>query len=97
MNNKNFPPLEPESPLPESLADIPERMQPLEDLPVIEEVTFHQEPLILEAKEEPIPDTPAEEPAPETTVVEEPVFPKAFLSESEIPEESPEEIPFPIT
>ena len=97
MNNKNFPPLEPEKPLPESLADIPERMQPLEDLPVIEEVTFHQEPLILEAKEEPIPDTPAEEPAPETTVVEEPVFPEAFLSESAIGEESPEEIPFPMS
>ena len=97
MNNKNFPPLEPEKPLPESLADIPERMQPLEDLPVIEEVTFHQEPLIREAKEEPIPDTPAEEPAPETTVVEEPVFPEAFLSESAIGEESPEEIPFPMS
>jgi len=97
MNNKNFPPLEPEKPLPESLADIPERMQPLEDLPVIEEVTFHQEPLILEAKEEPIPDTPAEEPDPETTVVEEPVFPEAFLSESAIPEESPEEIPLPMS
>ena len=43
MNNNQFPPLEPEKDLPEILPDIPERMEPLEELPVIEELTFTQE------------------------------------------------------
>lgn len=40
MDNNNFPPLEPENSLPENLPVIPERMEPLEDVPVIEELTF---------------------------------------------------------
>ena len=43
MDNKHFPPLEPESSMPEHLPEIPERMEPLEDRPVIEELDFSQE------------------------------------------------------
>ena len=80
MNNNQFPPLEPEKDLPEILPDIPERMEPLEELPVIEELTFTQE-------------EPAEESAaiPEEPVIEE--IPVAEECDSEegsiVPEEPP--------
>ena len=80
MNNNQFPPLEPEKDLPEILPDIPERMEPLEELPVIEELTFTQE-------------EPAEESAaiPEEPVIEE--IPVAAECDSEegsiVPEEPP--------
>ena len=79
MNNNQFPPLEPEKDLPEILPDIPERMEPLEELPVIEELTFTQE-------------EPAEESAaiPEEPVIEEiPVAEECDSEEGSIVSEEP--------
>ena len=63
MDNKNFPPLEPEHSMPEFLPDIPEQMEPLEDRPVIEELTFDAEvPASSEIPDEPqILELPMEE------------------------------------
>ena len=75
MDNKTFPPLEPENSLPEVLSEIPERMEPLEDLPVIEELSFQEAPPPPVTPEE--PDSPAElpqEPALEVFERQEPVF-----------------------
>ena len=66
MDNKYFPTLEPENNLPENIPDIPERMEPLEDLPVIEELTFGQD----------MPVTFWTEPAENTPVQPEPVTPE---------------------
>lgn len=57
MENNNFPPLEPENDLPEVFSDIPARMEPLEDLPVIEELTFRQESAGECIQEPPVSDT----------------------------------------
>ena len=43
MDNNKFPPLEPENHEPEVIPIIPERMEPLEDHPVIEELSFDQD------------------------------------------------------
>ena len=43
MDNHHFPPLEPDEAFPESLPDIPQQMEPLEDLPVIEELVFEEQ------------------------------------------------------
>lgn len=108
MDNNNFPPLEPENSLPEVLPEIPERMEPLEDLPVIEELTFVQEsPAQEEGTEEPeTPETPEEsgtsEVSPEESVIAEVVFGESALPEEavcsqdpEIPETEPSEADFP--
>ncbi len=54
MDNNKFPPLEPEKEQPEVLPEIPEQMQPPEDLPVIEELSFVQETPEEKAPEEPV-------------------------------------------
>ena len=64
MDKHNFPPLEPENSLPESFPEIPEQMAPLEDVPVIEELTFEAAPPL------PEPDTSEEEPTEESAVEE---------------------------
>jgi len=82
MDYNNFPPLEPENSLPENLPEIPERMEPLEDVPVIEELTFQTtDPL-------PEPLTPDDEPVSET---------ESFPKDTPVWEEEPlsEEIPLP--
>ena len=43
MDNNKFPPLEPENHQPEVIPIIPERMEPLEEHPVIEELSFDQD------------------------------------------------------
>lgn len=87
MDNTNFPPLEPENSQPEHLPEIPEQMAPLEEDPVIRELSF--EPA-LPAME---PELPAEE--PELPAEE----PEALSSvEETIPETDPgaaEDIPVP--
>ena len=69
MENNNFPPLEPEEALPKELPVLPEQMEPLEDLPVIQELLFE------ESSDEVLPDeqTGAEEflPAMQTSTVQE--------------------------
>ena len=42
MDDLNFQPLEPENPHEEALPEIPERMEPLEDQPVIQELSFEE-------------------------------------------------------
>ena len=62
MENNNFPPLEPESDLSEQHPDIPEQMEPLEDLPIIQELTFEENPsLSYEEQNHSTKDAPAEE------------------------------------
>lgn len=72
MDNNNFPPLEPENSLPEHFPEIPERMEPLKEEPLIEQLTFEplpptQEPVSAEEslpeelpifQEEPVPEEP---------------------------------------
>ena len=77
MDKHNFPPLEPENSLPKSFPEIPEKMAPLEDVPVIEELTFEAAPPL------PEPDTSEEEPT-EEPAVEEPVP----AGEESIPQEN---------
>ena len=60
MENKEFPPLDPENALPEVFPEIPERMEPLEEAPVIEDLTFGQEPPA-EILDEPIPEAASSE------------------------------------
>ena len=97
MDNQNFPPLEPENSLPEHLPEIPERMEPLmeespvEELPVIEELTF--EPAVISREdilpeEEPVAEVlPASE---EKTAAEEMPVPEytPAVAESPLPDES---------
>ena len=73
MKNNQFPPLEPENSLPEVFPDIPERMEPLEEMPVIEELSFTQEVL-------------PEEPA---NLSEKPVIADIPVMEEVYPEEIP--------
>ena len=54
MKNNQFPPLEPENSLPEVFPEIPERMEPLEEMPVIEELSFSQEVSVEETAELPL-------------------------------------------
>ena len=99
MENQNFPPLEPENSLPEHFPEIPERMEPLKEEPVIEELTF--EPLT--PSPEPVPEdipvfeeTPAfeDEPLPEEFPVSETgtLLPEQQLPETEPAPEVPQEI-----
>ena len=101
MSNNNFPPLEPENALPEVLPEIPEQMEPLEDQPVIEELTFDQDDSLPEAPEEVTEEVPEETPAlpeaaAEESVIEELSFPEVPLPEkvTSLPEETlPQEEP----
>ena len=54
MDKKQFPPLEPENSMPEFCPELPKEMEPLDDTPVIQELSF---------EETPVPET-AEVPAP---------------------------------
>ena len=83
MKNNQFPPLEPENGLPEVFQDIPERMEPLEDAPVIEELSFDQE-------SEPL----SENQIPEEIQEETPDILEIPMTEETVPvEEIPAEIP----
>ena len=108
MDNQHFPPLEPENALPEHLPEIPERMEPLKEEPIIEELTFEPAPVPQEVpipeeapafEEEPLPEEPPvfeEEPLPEEPPVfeEEPLPVEPPVSEEEpLPEEIPEPAP----
>ena len=90
MDKPNFPPLEPENSLPEFVPEIPERMEPLEDRPVIEELTFEQaspEPADM-PEEPPAADLPAEEP-----LMEEVIFQREDPPEEEIAQPQETEAP----
>ena len=101
MDNNNFPPLEPDNSMPELFPEVPERMEPLEDFPEIQELAFEEEPPVTEPEpvsDEPaLSEMPAEEPViEEMTFQEEPIYvePGAF-SEEMIPQEvteTPEEV-----
>ena len=95
MDNKNIPPLEPENSLPELLPDIPEQMEPLEDRPVIEELTFDSEaPAAVELPDIPeIPELTMEEVVPQESV--EPDIPEMNEEPSlqDVPEHSEEVLP----
>ena len=79
MDNHHFPRLEPDDAFPESLPEIPQQMEPLEDIPVIEEPVFDEnttspvEEIPVIDKALPDPELPAEElPSPgEITPAEE--------------------------
>ena len=77
MDKNHFPPLEPENSLPENFPEIPERMEPLEDRPVIEELSFQQE----------MPEIP-EEPAASEIPEEAPVIAELPFQEMPAPEEN---------
>ena len=73
MHKNTFPPLEPENSLPENLPDIPERMESLEDFPVIEELSFARS--IPQAPVEAEPENvPPAELLPEAPVIDEITF-----------------------
>ena len=100
MDNNNFPPLEPDNSMPELFPEVPERMEPLEDLPEIQELAFEEEPPVTElVSDEPaLSEMPAEEPViEEMTFQEEPIYVEpAASSEEMIPQEvteTPEEVP----
>lgn len=100
MDNNNFPPLEPENSMPELFPEVPERMEPLEDLPEIQELAFEEEPPVTEpVSDEPaLSEMPAEEPViEEMTFQEEPIYVEPAESPEEmIPQEvteTPEEVP----
>ena len=104
MDNKNFPPLEPENSLPELLPDIPEQMEPLEDRPVIEELTFDSEapaavelpdiPEIVElSMEEVVPQESVEPDIPE--IIEEPALQDVPEHSEEVLPETPVAVPTP--
>ena len=83
MTNNEFPPLEQDKDLTEVFPEIPGQMEPLEDLPVVEELSFEQEatePEIQVAAEEPvideIPVIVEMDPVEEPSVLEEVVQPE---------------------
>ena len=79
MDNNKFPPLEPENHEPEVIPIIPERMEPLEEHPVIEELSFDQD---TQAEKMPEDDTSPSESLPEVPVMDE-------IPSSEIPPDEP--------
>ena len=91
MDNKKFPPLEPENNLPEVFPEIPEKMEPLEDLPLIEELSFEKEPQAEDPISDAVPLTECAEPAFGEIAFEEDILPETT---TDIPENSgiPEEI-----
>ena len=88
MDNKHIPPLEPENPMSESLTDLPKEMEPLEDRPVIEELTFDSAlPEMQTVQEEP----EAPEPSPDASIPEETSFPEsAEITDTVALQEEPE-------
>ena len=98
MDNKHFPPLESENTLPEVLPDIPQRMEPLEELPFIEELSFEEEPsepeLQRAPEESPLSEIPPEEPViDELSFREEPLQMEESVS---VEEPLPIEEPLPV-
>ena len=90
MDNNKIPPLEPENHQPDELPAIPEKMEALEDLPVIEELAFEQEPQV----EKNISDDPLPfEAVPEEPVIGEITFPEEILPQEPVcfETESPQE------
>ena len=79
MDNNKFPLLEPENHQPEVIPIIPERMEPLDDHPVIEELSFDQD---TQPEKMPEDANPASEP-----LQEEPVIAEITFREERIPEE----------
>ena len=99
MDNKNFPPLEPENSMPELLPDIPKQMDPLEDRPVIEELIFDSETTAVpEAPEEAeTPELPLEDIVPnEAAVPESSEIQKtaSLREESELSAAEPQDLTF---
>ena len=90
MDNKNFPPLEPENSMPELFPDIPEQMEPLEDRPVIEELSFDTDaPAAQDVPEE--PEIPSEPEIPDAPQIQELTMEESVPEESAKPE--PDETP----
>ena len=86
MDNHHFPPLEPDEAFPESLPEIPQQMEPLEEMPVIEELVFKETPpATTEAPSVAESELPMEEEAPcaEIAPVEE-NLPAAIPSAEEV-------------
>ena len=69
MDNNKIPPLEPEDSLPEFLPDIPEQMEPLDDVPAIRELTFEEIPSATPEPED-VSNMPTEETAVSDTADE---------------------------
>ena len=69
MEELKFQPLEPDRTLPESLPEIPEQMEPLEEQPVIQELTFEEIPVA--AEEAVIAEPPEAEPVPDAVTASE--------------------------
>ena len=79
MDNNKFPPLEPENHEPEVIPIIPEQMEPLEDHPVIEELSFDQDTQ---------PENVTEDEITSSEILpEEPVIDEIAFREERIPEE----------
>ena len=74
MDNNTIPPLEPDRHLPEVLPEIPERMEPLEDLPVIEDLSFEPETPPPAAEQMPV-ELPFSDPLPEDITFPEEILP----------------------
>ena len=74
MDNNTIPPLEPDRHLPEVLPEIPERMEPLEDLPVIEDLSFEPETPPTAAEQTP-EELPFSDPLPEDITFPEEILP----------------------
>lgn len=89
MDDIKFQPLEPENPSPESLPNIPEQTEPLDDQPVIQELSFENAPA--PAKEPAMPEV-AEEVQEPVEASEETVSIDASAEDSflEIPDTHPE-------
>ena len=99
MDNNKYPTLEPENHQPEDFPVIPEQMEPLEDVPVIEELTFSQEPQKSEDVSVVIPDAEipeepciAEIPFPEEQDAEEADGPEPMEASEETVTDSDDDI-----
>lgn len=93
MDNNKIPPLEPENSMPEFLPDIPEEMEPLEDRPAIQELSFDDSPTLPDQPEKEaadLPEVPELLPAAEEVNSED----NTFLQEpAHIPADPEEEVP----
>ena len=95
MENKKIPPLEPEDSLPEFLPELPQQMEPLDDSPVIRELTFEPEDPL--SRKEEAPSDAWEEPVPAEPLPEEPSVPQELFPEPSFPGEAPEPGAEPVT
>ena len=75
MENKEFPPLDPENALPEVFPEIPEQMELLEETPVIEDLTFEQDSPAAEP-EDPIPEAASPEQPDDQPILNEVLAPE---------------------